>query len=212
MDGRAPDAYRQSSTPRRMRPTARNLRARPTIVRRGPRALGAAARRPPRARGPPCGAALDARCTGARSGRAPVHRAQAAVHVPCNAVRPRLAPGALLRRTRVLLPGPLSHAWWGCQGTRAAHPARPCPHRRRGPAATPGPFTIVGRARNLRLQPLSRAALRGRAEITTPTFRLVHAYSGRGVDYFISARALTILRLCVDRYYQNYFNAIVCRC
>ena len=124
MDGRAPDAYRQSSTPRRMRPTARNLRARPTIVRRGPRALGAAARRPPRARGPPCGAALDARCTGARSGRAPVHRAQAAVHVPCNAVRPRLAPGALLRRTRVLLPGPLSHAWWGCQGTRAPRTPR----------------------------------------------------------------------------------------
>ena len=53
-------------------------RARPTMVRRGP----------------PCGAALDARCTGARTDRAPVHRASSAVHVPCNAVRPRLAPGA----------------------------------------------------------------------------------------------------------------------
>jgi len=35
-------------------------------------------------------AALDARRTGARTGRAPVHRAQPADHFSCNAVLPRL--------------------------------------------------------------------------------------------------------------------------
>ena len=29
--------------------------------------------------------------------------------------------------------------------------------------------------------------LRARAEITTPTLRLIHAYNGREIDYFISA-------------------------
>jgi len=79
-------------------------RARPTMVRRGrPRALGGAARGPPRARGAPCGATIDARRTGGRADRAPVQRAQAAAHVPCNAVQ---------RRT----PAPRLHALlqWSC--------------------------------------------------------------------------------------------------
>jgi len=76
-------------------------------------------------------------------------------------------PAPLLRRRRVLLPGPLSHAWWGCQGTRGPRTPRvlACPsgaatrtgpwsgaapgRARRGGAGAdaPGPRTIVGRAR-----------------------------------------------------------------
>ncbi len=80
-------------------------------------------------------------------------------------------PAPRLRRMRVLLPGPLSHGLGGCQGTRAAprpQGAPPTPRvlvhiggaatrigpwggappgrARRGPAAAPGPRTIVGRA------------------------------------------------------------------
>ncbi len=63
--------------------------ARPTIVRRGrPRCL---ARRRGRV-GCRAPAVIDARRTGARTGRAPVHSAQPADHFSCIAVRPRLAP------------------------------------------------------------------------------------------------------------------------
>jgi len=93
-------------------------RARPTMVRRGP----------------PCGAAIDARCTGARAGHAPVHRAQPADHFSCNAVRPRRAP------RRPACGGRASSSQDHCrmdgggvkEHARAAHPARPRPHRRRG--------------------------------------------------------------------------------
>jgi len=102
-------------------------RARPTMVRRGP----------------PCGAALDARCTGARTDRAPVHRASSAVHVPCNAVRPRLAPGAPPQEEA----RPPTRAIIACmvgvsRNTRAAHPTRPRPPQRRGAGAG-----AAGRAR-----------------------------------------------------------------
>jgi len=82
----------------------------------------------------------------------------------------RRSPDPALVRTRVLLPGLLSHRLWGCQGTRAPPGPRTSapaarrhgqdpgggahragrggggPPRRGGPAAAPGPLTIVGRA------------------------------------------------------------------
>jgi len=67
----------------------------PLCVAAAGRASAAAPPRgPPRTHGAPCGATIDARRTGARTGRAPVHSAQPADHVPCIAVRPRRAPGA----------------------------------------------------------------------------------------------------------------------
>jgi len=130
--------------------------ARPTIVRRGRARCLARRRGRVGCRAP---AAIDARRTGARTGRAPVHSAQPADHFSCIAVRPRppapllrrvcakpwdYATGvwtvpefctdpALLRRTRVLLPEPLSHGARGCQGTHAPHR----PPRRRGPHPQP---------------------------------------------------------------------------
>jgi len=131
--------------------------ARPTIVRRGhPCAWGA--RRAPHGRphGP--------RARAPRSAPRPL-----LVQRRASAPRP---PAPRLRRMRVLLPRPLSHGWWGCQGTRppprppGAPPtprvlvhiggaatrtgpwggAPPGRARRGGPAAAPGPLTIVGRA------------------------------------------------------------------
>ncbi len=105
-------------------PCRQDARTRPTMVRRGhPCAHGD--RRAPHGRphGP--------RARAQRSGCRPL-----LVQRRASAPRP---PAPRLRRTRVLLPGPLSHGWWGCQGTRAApapvcaaHPARPRPHQRRG--------------------------------------------------------------------------------
>ncbi len=60
----------------------------------------------------------------------PRARAPRSTRRPCPVQRRASAPrppAPLLRRTRVLLPGPLSHAWWGCQGTRGP---RPPPHNR----------------------------------------------------------------------------------
>ncbi len=117
-------------------------------------------------RGPPCGAALDARCTGARSARAPVHRASSAVHVPCNAVRPRLAPrrpssgggaSSYQGHYRMHGGGVKEHAGRAPRASSPAPAARrhgqgPGAARRRGGrggagADAPGPRTIVGRAR-----------------------------------------------------------------
>ncbi len=122
--------------------------ARPTIVRRGP----------------PCGAALDARCTGARTDRAPVHRAQPADHGSCIAVH-RRAP------RRPAYGGRASSYHDHCRrdgggvkehAGRAPRASAPAPAARRhgqGPGAArrrggrggvgedaPGPLTIVGRA------------------------------------------------------------------
>jgi len=63
--------------------------ARPTIVRRGRPCCLARRRGRVGCRAP---AVIDARRTGARTGRAPVHSAQPADHFSCIAVRPRLAP------------------------------------------------------------------------------------------------------------------------
>jgi len=77
--------------------------ARPPMVRRGHPCARGARRAPhgPRARAP-------------RSARRPflVQRRASAPRPPA----PRLRR---TRRTRVLLPGPLSQGWWGCQGTRS---------------------------------------------------------------------------------------------
>ncbi len=114
--------------------------ARPTIVRRGhPCAHGA--RRAPHGR--PHGPRVRAQ----RSAPRPF-----LVQRRASAPRP---PAPRLRRTRVVLPGPLSHGWWGCQGTRPPPTPRVLVHTGGaatrtgpwgGPAAAPGPRTIVGRA------------------------------------------------------------------
>ncbi len=91
-------------------------RARPTIVRRGH----------PCARG-------DRRAPHGRP-RGPRARAQRSARRPWPVQRRASAPRPLpprLRRTRVLLPGPLSHGSWGCQGTR------PPPHPPCASSATP---------------------------------------------------------------------------
>ena len=59
---------------------------------------------------------------------------------PCVRASP---PAPLLRRRRVLLPGPLSHAWWGCQGTRGPRTPRV---RARPSGAAPGRARRGGRA------------------------------------------------------------------
>ena len=130
-------------------------RARPTMVRRGHPCAWGDRRAPhghphgPRARAP-------------RSARRPllVQRRASAPRPPA----PRLRR---TRRTRVLLPGPLSQGWWGCQGTRA--PPRP-PHNRGARPYTPIHAPYFNRTGLYRDTPLHHWS--GRVNYWRPAFPL----------------------------------------